>query len=153
MARRKVQSESLAGWFRNRFREQPEDMDKPNDAILAIWLEDHPNQKVDGRVKNAMANVKTSVRKELGLRPKKRRKKRQKAEGDRAVAAPAGTVAVAVRRGRLGSGQSALEALELEIDRCLISARVHMDRDEDMGKVVKLLRLARNEVIWIQGKA
>ena len=95
------------------------------------------------RERQAMANTKSSVKKELGIRGRRRRRRK------------AGAVAEAPGKGPRGPRANAggtLEQLEVAIDRCLSAARGYEDRDEEMQKVVKHLRVARNELVWILGK-
>jgi hypothetical protein len=148
MAKAKEKGESLRGYFVDLFRSNHDLVrGKSNAEVVQRWEKDHPGQRFTQSHQNALANAKTKVAKELGIR--KRRKKR------RAAVAPAGT-AVAARPagspGRPAGAGHTLENLELAIDRCLSTARTLEDRDEDMHKVVRDLRAARNAVVWILGK-
>src|SRR5262245_56698903 len=136
MARPKSKGESLSGWFRQYWRDHPDAVrSKSNDEVVDAWKSAHPGRSVSDRERQAMANTKSSVKKELGIRRRRRRK--------------AGAVAAAPGKGPRGPRANAvgggLEQLELNIDRCLSVARGYEDRDEDMQKVVRHLRIARNE--------
>src|SRR5437667_301552 len=74
MAKKKGAGESISGYFRQLFRNEPELLDHgKNDVILARWQADHPGEPVTESVKNNMSNVKSNVRKEFG-KVKRRRK-------------------------------------------------------------------------------
>jgi hypothetical protein len=148
MAKTKAKGESLRGYFIDLFRGNPDLVRANTNAeVVQRWEKDHSGQRFTKSHQNALANAKTKVAKELGIR--KRRKRR------RAAGAPAGT-AVAVKRaggpGRPPGAGHTLDNLELAIDRCLSTARSLEDRDADMHKVVRDLRAARNAVVWILGK-
>jgi len=150
MAKNKGQQGSMSGWFRTHYRQNPDDLNKPNDVILAMWQEANGGEEITGRVRNAMANVKSSVKKEMGLgRKKKKAKVAKAAAGDGTHAAEA---AKPVREKRSGLSGNTLEALEFEVDRCLMMARVHGEHDPEMAQVARMLHRARNEIILIQGK-
>src|SRR5439155_10630687 len=92
MAKKKGAGESISGYFRQLFRNNPELLDHgKNDAILAQWQSDHPGQAVTDSVKNNMSNVKSHVRKEFGKVKRRRRK------GKRGAAAANGNAAPKVR--------------------------------------------------------
>ena len=145
MARAKEKGESRRGYFIDLFRKNRELVKaNTNGPVVELWQKDHPGQSFTKSDQNALANAKTKVAKELGIR--KRRKKRR-------GAAPAGTAAAPkpAATGRPTGGHS-LEHLELAIDRCLSTARALEDRDEDMQTVARHLRAARNQLVWIIGK-
>jgi hypothetical protein len=145
MARPKSKGESLSGWFRQYWRDHPDAVrSKSNDEVVGAWKSAHPGRNFSDRERQAMANTKSSVKKELGIRGRRRRRRK------------AGAVAEAPGKGprgpRANAAGSTLEQLEVAIDRCLSAARGHEDRDEEMHKVVRHLRFARNELVWILGK-
>jgi hypothetical protein len=130
--------ESVSGYFRKVFGEDPKLLkSKSNEELLRRWLTDHPSEKeVPGRVKNILMNVKSILRKQGRKRGKQQEQKRQHA---------AGVTPTPARR--IGRG---LEELEEHIDECLTVARL-IDR-EGLGQVIRLLRQARNEVVWKLGQ-
>ena len=81
------------------------------------------------------------------LRSKKRRKVARIAETSQPAATPA---APRAKVARIPTGGSKLEALELQIDECLIAAR-HLDR-EGLHDIIAMLRRARNAVVWKLGQ-
>jgi hypothetical protein len=133
--------ETSSGYFRRIFKENPHLLvTRSNEELLARWLTDHPGEKtVPPNVKKHMAKVKGILRhkgrKKLG-RPKK-------VELDGAV--PAVTTPPKPTR----IAPKGLEALEEMIDDCLTVAK-HMDR-EGLDDVIRLLRNARNAVVWKLG--
>jgi hypothetical protein len=147
MAKAKAQSGSLRGYFIDLFRNNHDLVrGKSNAEVVQRWEKDHPGEKFTKSHQNALANAKTKVAKELGIR--KRRKKRPAAGAAASAPVAAGTKTAAPRP---VSGHS-LEHLELAIDRCLSTARALEDRDEDMQMVARHLRSARNQLVWILGK-
>jgi hypothetical protein len=135
--------ETVAGYFRKAFRENPAWLkERSNDKLLQKWLTDHPGTKeVPPPVKKGMAKIKGV------LRSKKRRKVARVAEVSQPAATPA---APQSKVARVPTGGSKLEALELQIDECLIAAR-HLDR-EGLHDVIAMLRRARNAVVWKIGQ-
>jgi hypothetical protein len=135
--------ETVAGYFRKVFKENPAWLkERSNDKLLQKWLTDHPGKKeVPPPVKKGMAKIKGV------LRSKKRRKVARVAETSQPAATPS---APQPKVARLPTGGSKLEALELQIDECLITAR-HLDREE-MHDVIAMLRRARNAVVWKIGQ-
>jgi hypothetical protein len=142
MAKAKGDSESVAGFFRKVFEEKPALLwERSNDELLQRWLDAHPGQTaVPGKVKANLQNIKSVLRKHgrkrKGGRPKKS-----------AGAAPA--VSNAAPKGRAMTG-SRLEGLEMAIDDCMVMAR-GIDA-EGLHDVIRLLRRARNAVVWMQGQ-
>jgi hypothetical protein len=133
--------ETTGGYFRRVFKENPKLLvTRSNDELLARWLIDHPGEKtVPPNVQKHMSNVKSLLRhkgrKKIG-RPKK-------VEQDGAVPA-ASTPPKPARIAPKG-----LEALEEQIDDCLTAAK-RLDR-EGLDDVIRLLRNARNAVVWKLG--
>src|SRR4051812_6761144 len=62
--------ESIAGYFRKVFEEDPKLLkQRSNDALLARWLADHPGHgEVPQKVKVGLQNIKSVLRKERGRR-------------------------------------------------------------------------------------
>src|SRR5439155_26972563 len=136
MPRGKRKGESLSGWFRQYFRTHPYALRKGrNDMVVTAWVADHPGQEFTGRLRQAMANVKSAIKNKKGGR-----RKAASAAAEPASARPA-------------RATGSLESLEMAIDRCLTTARAVEDKDPDMGKIARHLRFASNEVIWVQGQA
>jgi hypothetical protein len=131
MAKKKKSGETIGGYFRKVFEENPKLLDSPsNQALLQRWLKDHPDKKeVPNNVKSNLANIKSVLRK-------------QRREG--AAARPARPVPAA------RTANSGLEALEEHIDEGLTLAK-NIDR-EGLASVIALLRRARNEVVWKMGQ-
>lgn len=124
--------ENLSGWFRKVFAEKRAWLEgRSNEDVIALWEAQHPGQKFGSRERNACNNLKSVLRKKL-------RKRGRKAAED-------GALVPAVRISRAN-----LELLEERIDECMSMART-LDR-EGLEKVAKLLRAARNEVVWRQGQ-
>lgn len=131
--------ESVMGYFRRLFQENPSWLrDRSNDKVIERWLADHPGEtEMPRNVRNTMANLKSSLRK------KQRGKARRAKAGDGPLAA--NQAVIAPRQAARG-----LEGLEVQIDECLTLAK-NLDR-EGLDGVIKLLRRARNEVVWKIGQ-
>ena len=131
--------ESIAGYFRKVFAETPKLLKtRSNAKLLDRWLADHPGEKkVPDSVKASLSNIKSV------LRSKKRKRRKAKAA---AAEIGAGPVAVAVKKPKT----SVLETLEEQIDDCLTAAR-KLDKD-GLEDVIRLLRKARNAVVWMLGQ-
>jgi hypothetical protein len=108
--------------------------------VLSRWLADHPGQKVvPPNVQRHLSNVKSILR-------KKRRKKLGKSKG----LEQAGAVQAASTQPKPNKiAPKGLEALEEQIDDCMTVAK-NMDR-EGLDVVIRLLRNARNGVVWTLG--
>src|SRR5262245_47495627 len=67
--------ESVQGYFRKVFKENPELLkERNNEKILGLWLDDHPGvDVVPDNVKNGLANLKSILRRKLGKRGRRRR--------------------------------------------------------------------------------
>ena len=137
------EGETVSGYFRKVFKENPAWLkERSNDKLLQKWLADHPGEKaVPATVKSNLSNIKSV------LRSKKRKKVARVAQASQPAATPATPQA---RVARVPTGGSKLEALELQIDECLIAAR-HLDR-EGLHDVIAMLRRARNAVVWKIGQ-
>jgi hypothetical protein len=130
--------ESVSGYFRKVFAESPKLLKtRSNDEVLQRWLKDHPGEKeVSAPVRNSLMNVKSLLRKKGRKRVRRQEEEREKATGVK----PAPRTKVA----------NALEELEEHIDDCLTVAKL-LDR-EGLDHVIRLLRQARNEVVWKLGQ-
>jgi hypothetical protein len=115
---------------------------RSNEELFRRWLADHPGHtEVPERVKQNLANLKSHLRKQLKIR-KHRRARKAAAAAEAAAPVVANAAPAKVSRRAL----TGLELLEERIDECLASAKT-MDR-EGLDPVIKLLRRARNEVVW-----
>src|SRR6266850_6317938 len=63
-ANAKASAETVSGYFRRLFQENPKLLDgRSNEELLGRWLKDHPGEKeVPERIKNSLANVKSVLR-------------------------------------------------------------------------------------------
>jgi hypothetical protein len=131
-------AETVSSYFRKVFAENPKLLkSRSNDELLQRWLADHPGEKeVPRRVRQNLANIKSVLRKKG--RKRGRRQQAEQLQGGEATVAQA-------RRSSRG-----LEQLEEQIDECLTAAKV-LDR-EGLEHVIRLLRQARNEVVWKLGQ-
>lgn len=146
---KKASGESKSAWFRKFFREHTEFIREGSNAeVLELWKKDHGGREPDQSIKNVMANVKSSVKAELGIKgrgKKKRGRKPAAAAGNGAeMAAPAAPV---VPR---STTLKQLEALEFTIDDCISAAR--RLGNPALEEALKHLRKARNLVVWQQGE-
>jgi hypothetical protein len=134
------ESESIQGYFKRILRENPKYLKaRSNEQVLQRWLEDHPgNTDIPQSVKVGLQNAKSALR-----------SKRRKRRASRAEEKPAAASAAPVRAGSDGRRGRNLEVLEEQIDECLSLAK-RLDR-EGLDDVIKLLRRARNEVVWKMG--
>jgi hypothetical protein len=115
---------------------------RSNKQLLAMWLNDHPGHKqVPDNVKTGLANLKSVLRKSL----RKRRGRQAAAEME------AGTSVAVATKPLLSKtrADSKLEQLEMQIDDCLSMAKL-LDR-EGLDTIIKILRRARNAVVWKLG--
>ena len=128
----------LTTYFRAIFEQNPHYLDtRSNDQVLQHWQDDHPNEKPSNQVKAALANAKSAVR-----------QRRRKRRGGRPKGTAVATASQPVARAKAPSHR--LEHLEEQIDDCLSLAK-HTDR-EGLVEVIRLLRKARNEVVWKMGQ-
>ena len=107
---------------------------KSNGEMMDMWRNDHPGKQPDKRVPQNLANLKSLLRKQIR-------------EGTRWARAQ---IVVVVKPGKSMPVNHKLEGLEEAIDHCLTAAR-SLDRIE-LESVIKLLRRARNEVVWKIGQ-
>jgi hypothetical protein len=126
---------SKSGYFRELFHQNPEWVAATSNAdVVARWKTDHPGKEMTNSHKQAMANVKSSLRNRARGGKKRGRKLLR-------------LVTAAGQR----TGHSNLVSLELRIDDCLSLAR-QMD-PEGLHNVITNLRKARNEVVLKSGQA
>jgi hypothetical protein len=134
------QGESIAGYFRKIFKENPKLLkQRSNEELLNRWLRDHPGQtEVPKSVKVGLQNVKSV------LRSKKRKGGRRKAQEQPVPGA------ADIQMIEAPAEENPLELLEEQIDECLSIAK-QLDR-EGLESVIQHLRRARNEVVWKLGE-
>ncbi len=133
MAKRRKGNKS--GYFRDQFEKHPEwAVATTNKDLVEQWRVDHPGKQMSQSDKQAMANVKSS------LRHRKRGGKKRGAKLHRMLTA-------AGQR----TGVSNMVGLEIRIDDCLSLAR-QMDA-EGLHNVISNLRKARNEVVLKSSQA
>lgn len=132
--------ETISGYFRKLFKENPQWVkERSNQALIDRWLKDHPGQtEVPKNLRQNLANVKSDLRKKLRKKPGRPRKESQ----------PVVATAVSTEAPRKSARR--LEALEEQIDECMVLAK-ELDR-EGLADVISLLRRARNEVVWKMGE-
>ena len=125
------QSESVAGYFRKVFRENPKLLkERSNDELYHRWLADHPgHEEVPAKVKTGLQNIKSV------LRAKRTKKKSAQPQAQTALSPQAPR--------RLPT--KGLQQLEEQLDEVLGLAK-HIDR-EGLQDVIVILRRARNEVV------
>ena len=132
----------MSAYFRKVFTAKPHWLDqKSNDEVIARYRADHnlaDGVDVGKSVKQTMANVKSLMRKAArgGSKVKARRGRPPAALALGTAPAPA--------------GKPRLETLEERIDDCMVIAK-GLDR-EGLDQVIRLLRHARNAVVWKMGQ-
>jgi hypothetical protein len=140
--KRKRSGGNVSAYFRTVFGDQPQWLDlKSNDDVIARFRTDHgmaADADVGQSVKQIMANMKSIMRKET------RRGSKVKARLGR----PPKALAVAVMA--TAPGKPRLDTLEELIDDCMVIAK-GLDR-EGLDTVIRLLRHARNGVVWKMGQ-
>ncbi|HKI38322.1 MAG TPA: hypothetical protein VKA46_41115 [Gemmataceae bacterium] len=149
MAKAKGNGESVSGYFRRVFAENPKLLQgRSNQVLLDRWLKDHPHEtEVPQKVRANLSNVKSLLRQEArkGGRPKQTAATSEPTGAQMAEhSAPKQTAATN------DAPTSPLEQLEEQIDDCLALAK-SLDRDR-LSHVISMLRHARNLVVWEQGK-
>ena len=134
--------ETTSGYFRTLFKQNPKLLvTRSNSELLGRWLADHPgNTEVPHNVQKSMAKVKGLLRK----KSRKRRKATTVEPG--APVTPTNSVPPAFVK----IAPKSLEALEEQIDDCLTLAK-KTDK-EGLAEVIRMLRNARNGVVWMLGQ-
>jgi hypothetical protein len=133
MAKRRGASKSA--YFREQFEKHPDWAAATNNKeLMEQWRMDHPGKQMTKSYKQAMANVKSS------LRHKKRGGKKRGARLHQMLMASGQR-----------TGVSSMVGLEIRIDDCLSLAR-QMDAD-GLQNVISNLRKARNEVVLKSSQA
>jgi hypothetical protein len=142
--------DSVGGYFRQLFNDNPHFLqERSNDEVMRRWAADHPKDKEPvGRIRNILANVKSTMRKELreagSLKAPKQRQARP------AAAMSGGEWGVEKTSVSTATASDGLELLEEAIDDCLTLAK-NLDR-EHLANVIGFLRRARNLVVWKLGE-
>ncbi len=148
MAKAKKNGESVSGYFRKVFAENPKLLSgRSNKELLERWLKDHPGETdVPQKVRANLSNVKSLLRQQArkGGRPKKAA----------AAGEPTGAQMAEHSAPKPAAASQApplpLEQLEEQIDDCLSLAK-SLDRDR-LRHVISMLRHTRNLVVWEQGR-
>jgi hypothetical protein len=149
MAKARDDGETISGYFRAVFRENPELLHgRSNKELLARWLKDHPGEKeVPQKVKANLSNIKSVLRTKArakGGRPRK------VAEAPEPTGAQLAGQSAPKQGAASNTAGGPLEQLEEQIDECLSLAK-SLDR-ERLSHVISMLRHARNLVVWEQGR-
>jgi hypothetical protein len=150
MAKAKGDGETISGYFREVFRENPKLLQgRSNQELLERWLKDHPGEReVPQKVRANLSNIKSVLRKQApkkGGRPKKTAGTPEPTGAHMARQSAPNPVAATN-----SAAPSPLEQLEEQIDDCLSLAK-SLDR-ERLSHVISMLRHARNLVVWEQGR-
>src|SRR5207245_2172777 len=106
-----------SAYFRQKYAEHPELLDRDNEEMLALWQKDSPGEEVTQQVRNSLANVKSQMRKKAGMPRRRKRRRKGAAAAGAPAAAPADPRATRPR-----ASLNALEELEGHIDECLMLA-------------------------------
>jgi hypothetical protein len=139
-AKAEAQGESTQGYFKRILKENPKLLKgRSNEELLKRWSDDHGGQQPSNSVRVGLQNAKSS------LRSKRRKRRAAKTENGQPQAA-----AATHPMPKPSKPSHKLDVLEEQIDDCLSLAK-HLDR-EGLGDVIKLLRGARNKVVWAMGQ-
>lgn len=142
---KKSGAESKSAWFRTFFRENPQYLQEgSNKEVLERWSADHAGREPDDSIRNVMSNVKSNVRKEMGV---------GRANSGKKVGRPA-TSPVRVHDPNEPTvepmSRRQLEELEFALDKCLTMA-INLNNPA-LEDAMRHLRRARNLVVWQQGE-
>jgi hypothetical protein len=147
MAKTKKQTPEVnkSEWFRNYFRQHEDEARESNlENVKKSWAETYPKIPWDKKVTQSMHAARSTVRDELGIKGRKRRKKSRK--GARAAAGAAANAAVKAAPGRKrGGAPGVLKDLESRLDDCIMT--VLKNDNEKLKPVVDSLREARLTVL------
>jgi hypothetical protein len=139
MPRGKAKEGSVSGWFREHYTANPELLKiKSNKEVFQAWKDAHGGREPGKREQQALANVKSSLKKKFKVGKRGRKKQ-----------ALVNAASDMVQPTRPTTPKDKLEKLEYAIDRCLDMAR-NLE-DPELAQAVKYLRLARNDVILKNG--
>jgi hypothetical protein len=130
------QGETVAGYFRKVFQENPKLLkQRSNEELFRRWMADHPgHDEVPKYVRTGLQNIKSVLRNQPG-----------KKKGGRPAQAAARPQAAPAQRIPRRAPSRELQALEEQIDECMALAK-DLDRD-GLREVIAQLRDARNEVV------
>src|SRR5262249_43679092 len=142
--RKKADGESTSGYFRKLFEGNLDWLSSSSNDVVKEKYKADFGKDMDKRVQGIMANVKSKLRGEHGIKKRRGRKGRRRAAAATALAA--GNAAPA-RRTR--SQMEILEKLESELDNCLGIAR---QRPDEFKSIIGHLRGARNAVVYMMGE-
>jgi hypothetical protein len=135
--RTRKRKNTTSAYFRRILTDKPEWLrEKSNDLILDQYRRDkgkNPDAPISIKVRNILSNIKSVIRKELGMGAYAGRKARALAK-----TTPSGGLT------------QRLEDLEEQIDECMVKA-ISISA-EIMESVIRLLRKARREVVWKLGQ-
>src|SRR5262245_46027761 len=114
MAKTKGMKPSQSAYFKQLFADSPDLLRSiSNEEIFDRWKSDHPGAHLTDKVRGILSNVKSIMRKQFGIRGRRRRRRRADIDPS-AQSAP---------RTRISTGT--LETLESRIDEVLALARTH----------------------------
>jgi hypothetical protein len=138
VAKAKAAAESKSSVFKRLFDARRDLLQVPSiDEIMKMY-EAEIGKSANDKDRQVAANIKSRMRKKLGMRRGRRGRKRR-------AGRPAGTPAMAT----VARASASMLALEDSIDDCIYLARkMETDRLDD---VVRLLRRARNHLIVMTG--
>jgi len=132
MAKVHAEQPSKSSYWRGIFDKNPKLVkQRSNSSLREQWETDHPGQKFDESWSQSLSNVKSMYRN----KHKKGRKAKAAMNGQ--MGAPVAAVNIPA---------AALERLENAVDQCLWTA--HQLDPAGLDRVIKLLRAARNEIVW-----
>ena len=138
MAKTKVPSDSTSARLKALFKADQELLRaREYDGLKAAWEKAYPGKPFNEGVRQIAANIKSRLRRELGMR-KRRRKSSASVNGAHAPAAPKPLKA------------TLLQPLEEHIDECLMLARAA--GKEQLMDVIRSLKRARNLLIVMIGE-
>jgi hypothetical protein len=131
--------DTVSGYFRRIMTENRKLLKaRSNDELVRRWQADHPGEEFTPKLRAVLMNVKSV------MRHKKHNRRARKAGQPQEAAAAAHELP------KPSKPSHKLEALEEQIDDCLSLAKT-LDR-EGLEDVIKLLRHARNKVVWTMGQ-
>jgi hypothetical protein len=141
VAKTKVAGESKSGLFKRLFTSNKDLLKVPSIDEIIKMFEAETGRSATDKDRGVAANIKSKLRKQLGMRGRRRRggkRGRPPGSGNAAVA-----VAVAPR-------VSSALALEDAIEDCIYLARKM--ESERLADVIKMLRRARNQLVLVSAK-
>jgi hypothetical protein len=140
MARPKATGESKSGRFKRLFESNKDLLKVASIDEVIKMFEAETGRSATDKDRAVAANVKSKLRRSLGMRGRRRR------GGRRGRPPGSGSMAVAVAAPRV----SAALALEDAIEDCIYLARKM--ESERLADVIKMLRRARNQLVLVSAK-